>query len=498
MPTDAAVVLRPRNDWEAADLGVELARAWVGPLARVWTVAYLGPALLLVAASPWPGMTALLAWWVRPVAERAVLEVLARRTFGRRQSMAAALATMPQLLRTPGPLVASLAWRRLSPIRTLWLAVWHLEGLRGPAARARIGVLTRDGRGVASWCASIGLLASGLMALSLLALVLALLPDAMGATLSAWVNGDTSLPLREARVWAALVILADGLCAPWIIAAVFGLYISRRTDLEAWDLEQVFRGMARRLAMVSLVCLLLWLASTPVAAQSRSSSPPPPRESRAAPTTPPQGTNFEPRQAIRRILADPAFGRPQTVQQWRVRQGPRRAPATPPAWMTWLLQHVPRVAATLRWGMWVVAIGVIGWLALAIWRGRRRPAPSPDDDVLSVVADDARPADVPPPDVARRARAAIASGAVVDALGLLYAGALHACVERGTLDLQPGDTEADCLRRLRGRLPGDTERTLREVIGAWQAAAYARRVPTPERALAMCDAYLEHFDGGAA
>ena len=59
MRTDAiAVELRPRSEWEAVDLGLELARAWFGPLAAAWAAAYLAPALLLVAASPRPFATA--------------------------------------------------------------------------------------------------------------------------------------------------------------------------------------------------------------------------------------------------------------------------------------------------------------------------------------------------------------------------------------------------------------------------------------------------------
>ena len=375
--------------------------------------------------------------------------------------------------------------------------MWHLEGLRGAAARTRIGVLTRDGRGVAAWCASIGLITAGLLVLSMLVLMLALLPDATGTNLGAWLDGDAALPLREARLWAAMIVLADGICAPWISAAVFGLYISRRTELEAWDLEQVFRGMARRLAMLCLAGSMLALTATPIAAQGVA-TPPPRRDTATPPVTAPPAAEFNPRTAIRRILAEPEFGRPDTVQQWRIRQGQRRAPATSPGWMTWLLQHVPRLAATLRWGMWVVAVVVIAWLGLAVWRGRRRSAVMEDQGLPPVDAEDRRISGPPPIDVVRRARGAIAAGAIVEALALLYAGALHACVTRGVLDLHPGDTEAECLRRVHGRLSAEAERTLREVVTAWQAAAYARRLPTHERALAMCDAYVRHFDGRTA
>ena len=165
MPRDPlSVALRPRTPWEAADLGVELARAWITPIARVWGLAYAAPAITLVLVSPWPFAALLVAWWLRPCAERALLDVLARRTFGRPAPLRAVLATMWQLPRTPGALVWSLTSRRLTPVRTIWLAVWHLEGLRGAEARTRVAVLTRDGQGVAAWCGLIGLLTTVLHA----------------------------------------------------------------------------------------------------------------------------------------------------------------------------------------------------------------------------------------------------------------------------------------------------------------------------------------------
>jgi hypothetical protein len=38
------------------------------------------------------------------------------------------------------------------------------------------------------------------------------------------------------------------LIEPFYIAANFGLYINRRTQLEAWDIELSFRKMAARLS----------------------------------------------------------------------------------------------------------------------------------------------------------------------------------------------------------------------------------------------------------
>lgn len=45
-----AVVLRPRQGWEAVDLGFRMAAHWAAPLWRVWAAVYLPLALALSLA----------------------------------------------------------------------------------------------------------------------------------------------------------------------------------------------------------------------------------------------------------------------------------------------------------------------------------------------------------------------------------------------------------------------------------------------------------------
>ena len=53
------------------------------------------------------------------------------------------------------------------------------------------------------------------------------------------VNGETSEFFRVATILAySLVVI---FLEPFYVAAGFGVYLSRRAELEAWDLEQEFR-----------------------------------------------------------------------------------------------------------------------------------------------------------------------------------------------------------------------------------------------------------------
>ena len=89
--------------------------------------------------------------------------------------------------------------------------------------------------------------------------------------------------------WAQLLTtclywLAVTLSEPVYIAAGFGLYLNRRTQLEAWDLELVFRRLAARArSLASAVAALLPVAllcaglafSTPASADSPPKKAPP-------------------------------------------------------------------------------------------------------------------------------------------------------------------------------------------------------------------------------
>ena len=73
-----AVRLRPRNPWEALDLGVALVRSNLKAVYAVWFTVYLPAAALvhlLLVGHPFWAWFAL--WWLKPLFDRAVLSVLA-------------------------------------------------------------------------------------------------------------------------------------------------------------------------------------------------------------------------------------------------------------------------------------------------------------------------------------------------------------------------------------------------------------------------------------
>jgi len=72
-----SVRLRPRNAWEALDLGFALVRQHARRVYATWAVIYAPVLALALAIFPDQPFYAWLAvWWLKPLFDRVVLEVL--------------------------------------------------------------------------------------------------------------------------------------------------------------------------------------------------------------------------------------------------------------------------------------------------------------------------------------------------------------------------------------------------------------------------------------
>lgn len=240
MQVDAfAIRLRRRAKMEAADLGVRLCQV----SARSVYACYLAvaiPAMLLALASfelaYWA--PSLLLWWIKPWLDRTVLFVLARAAFGQTTTtrdlwQAQRSVWWSQLIRT-------LTFRRLSPWRSLTQPVYQLEGLSGRKLIKR-SVQIRSGH------RDTGLLITSAFSFAELALCFALLSLALwfvpGEAQFDWASMFTEedpshlVSLITFAAYAVVVAFLE----PFYVAAGFALYLNRRVELEAWDVEQELR-----------------------------------------------------------------------------------------------------------------------------------------------------------------------------------------------------------------------------------------------------------------
>ncbi|MFM7297610.1 MAG: DUF4129 domain-containing protein, partial [Planctomycetota bacterium] len=85
------------------------------------------------------------------------------------------------------------------------------------------------------------------------------------------------------------------------------------------------------------------------------------------------------------------------------------------------------------------------------------------------------------------------AGDATGAMGLLYRGALSRLIATGSLAPDPGDTERDCVERVRRLDRVDLVGFFAAVTRAWLVCAYSCTRPDDATALALCDAWSQHF-----
>ncbi len=239
MQVDAiAVELRPRPMWEAADLGVRLVQAnarsvWLtcGPVFAAVVLL----ALATVEIAPW--LPSLLIFWLKPWLDRSVLFVLSRAVFG--QSTRFGDLWQAQRGVWWRSLLGALTWRRLSPWRSFTQPVYQLEGQRGAARSQRRKQLLRGQRGAAGGMHFAFANIEAVFTFGLLAISLWFAPADLRGGVYTWLTSNDSVlaTLCLASTYGMAVVLLE----PFYVAAGFAMYLNRRVQLEAWDIEQEFR-----------------------------------------------------------------------------------------------------------------------------------------------------------------------------------------------------------------------------------------------------------------
>jgi hypothetical protein len=511
-------VLRQRSSFEAIDLGFAMARKWWGATFRAWFL-FVTPVYALVWAllHDYPVWAFVVLWWLIPIFDRVPLFVISRELFGESISARDVLRALPRLWTRH--LIYSLLLYRLDPARSFILPMLELEGgdIRGRARRR--AALVRATTGPAAWLTFVFFSLHIVMAVAFLVALILMLPDRPEWTPEIlWDNfwAGTAPWWAYASVPAA-EFLGLSLVEPLYVAGGFALYLNRRTHLEGWDIELVFRRLANRLlvaggraartAAAALVVAALLLAGAVLApstafAQRFPGYPgvgeTPPKPEPSAKSRP---ASRDPRAAIDEVLRRPEFGRQEKRWVWRSR-GESEEPRIPNFEMPGFLQFLARLFATgLEGVLWVLAgIVLAGLIYLIVSRlralGPREARPKRQAQAPPVVGTFGAQAAALPDDVPGAALAHFQAGRHVEALGLLYRGALTSLADRRAIVVAENATEGECLGVVRREAPTPVAAFFETVTRAWQMAAYAHRVPDAERARELCRCWPEHF--GAA
>lgn len=522
------VALRPRSNWEATDLGIALTRRHAGTIWRAWALVTL-PVLLLLnlgaALIDEVWIATLLFWWLKPVFDRVPLYILSRAVFGATPSVGEAVRA--QLRWGWRGMFGWLTWRRLHPARSLLLPVDLLEGLKGPRRRERVRVLQRAASGTSMLTTLLAVNMEMMLSFSIFLLVLMFVPVEFfsEAAQQVWATLFENPP-----VWGQCLVnlvgwIAMSLIEPFYVGAGFGLYLNRRTQLEAWDVELAFRRLAARLAgTVSALLPLLFgglLLVTTARADETAETPAIDAVGGAAAETAAQDIGDAPPQSLRRVFAgqylDDGASFEQSVKQ--AYADPDLSPTT--MQHVWELRDKTRKDADVTLDkspmrLWVESIGkVIAfgaenvlWILVALliallvryhrlwlpWISDRFERERKPDalEVHDIALPDQLPDDVP-----GAVRALWQQGQARAALALLYRAAVLRLDEALGTSLPPGATEAECLRRSRRLADSGYADLFARIVRCWQAAAYAQRLPSASDVESLLGAWSAPRSTGA-
>jgi hypothetical protein len=130
----------------------------------------------------------------------------------------------------------SLTLRRLSPWRSFTQPVYQLEGLPLFKTRRRVLQIRRGKTGPAVLMTSAFGTAELVLTIAVTSLMFWFMPGEVSrATLFSQSSTFIALPMTIA--YAAVVLFLE----PFYVAAGFAMYLNRRAQLEAWDVEQELR-----------------------------------------------------------------------------------------------------------------------------------------------------------------------------------------------------------------------------------------------------------------
>lgn len=245
-PSELQLAVRPRHAWEAVDLGVRLAQNEALLVWKTWFCISLPVFLLVLALTLATGQTwfSLLLWWLKPLYDYALLIMLSRRVFGETLSLREMLRTLAGSWRHG--LLNHLLLRRFSMSRSYLLPVWLLEQAPPKERRPRIELLRKNHTGRARWLLLVMLNIEIFLSVTALSLVFWLAPSGHTGMLWELFTEENSNQLVHAAQLLAYYF-AMTVVEPFYVAAGFSLYLNRRTELEAWDLELAFRHLRERI-----------------------------------------------------------------------------------------------------------------------------------------------------------------------------------------------------------------------------------------------------------
>lgn len=473
-----AVNIRPRTPWEAIDLGFLLARRWYGRLWSLWMLtALLGFALAVMIGLILPGSstkwTLFLFWFFKPFYEPCVLAWIAKALF---DEQCTTKETFKEVRKTAGlQWIFTVLLSKFSLFRSFSLPVIQLEQLEGKKKKTRLSLLQNTSETAILLTGSCFLLEITLT-FSFLIILFFLIPDQLR-----WIDFGHFVFLPDRWFLLVCYLASCSIIAPLYVCAGFMMYISRRVQLEAWDIEIGFKRLKQRVerqkkglakAMVLLFISLSLVSSAGIAGADQFS---------------PQTAKT----AITKVLKQKDFGQKITVYRWVPKK--KEAPDTHSPWAQfWIkiiefLQQIskfisPVIANFGEFFIWIclgcgLAFFLVKYAKLHQWLDRLFPTAEVSHQAPEIMFGlDLRPQSLP-----RRIDAVclqlLEEGKKREAMSLLYRGTLSTLVNRCRLEIRSSFTEGECCLEVGRNRPATESAFFNDLTSLWIFLAFGHRDP---------------------
>jgi hypothetical protein len=486
-PDSMVFVAKPRKGYEALDLGFIMVGQWWKTLYTSWLVVTFPLFLLLLWIFEGNGIPSLIMWWFKPLFERLHLFILSRAVFGECPGWRETVSEFRRYGRTQ--VIQSLTWRRLSPTRSLDLAVMQLEGLKGVARTKRLNVLHRDKTGsVAGWLTVIGIHIEAIIEFSIVAAIVIFLPQHM--------DWNAFSALEAPYIADSLFYVAMTLFSPFYVAGGFALYLNRRTLLEGWDIELSFRrllGRVRGTAVLSTTLIMTLLSASlfimPQAVMAEESTNYSTVSAKTDIQAVLEGGDFHQRKTERL---------PKFIADWDY-EPDKEQDKTQPTIPEWLQDVAKFIATSVETILWLALAGVI---LLLIYRYRNTIVSFTlpkrrlkNNVVLDTLFDLELSKASLPDDIPAAVLALWTKNHQREATSLLYRGTLSRLIHQYQLSFKQSDTERDCVHLVRKYTGTDVSHYFVQLTAVWELMAYGHKLPQYEEISLLCNTWSSLFSG---
>jgi hypothetical protein len=451
------VVLRPRSNWEAIDLGFCLIQYWSWPFYRIWLAVTL-PIILIISSIIYllnlpSEYSLLIIWWLKPLFDRVALYFLSLALFNEPPTLTQTIFFTTKLILNKD-LWLSLTLYRFALTRSLVLPVKQLEHAKNLATRIKL--IKSNTYSAATWLTIICLHFELLILLAFYMLLFTFLPEHVQWDYIFYLDDEL-----EIFLWLDILFyyLALSLLEPIYVAAGFALYLNRRTHLEGWDIELIFKAMRKKfehLAILMALMLTMILASPILLAQ---------QPAELAPVY------------IEQILAQEEFNTTAERKYWQYRYGQNNDAVIKNDW------QLPNIwvnfaAELIEILIWLVIIGLLLWVIIKIqssawFKEFLTPHTSLMPDLSPPTKLERQIIPTLPTDLAQEFWLLVQQGQQSAALSLLYRASLEKLNTNYKFSISPAYTEMDCMYLLQTKpQPNQINAYIQQLINAWQLVAY--------------------------